>query len=421
MPEGADLYRSWRTVLIGVDDAVDGAEGVQGEDVEAGARIETMPGSLLLVVDQSVTGWSETYYSGKRYPLMDAALRLALITDDGSLKDLWTRHFKTAKGAFQSAGRAQLRKYLSAHAPAEALTVRVVSAGPGRPNLKSGPCRWCGETLPEKRGVLVGRGTGALLEHRSSCPARSVVTGTPCARCEVPAAPGTAHNVMVREGGGRWEPRHVGRCENHPSLAEHRLQLEKRQAAKEVEREAEVAQQRKKEERRRKAADKRAQRAAVERAAANDLKQRVESLGVLQVLSTTELFDKGLSPSERMRLVEVSAVLTDGAEATYWEVAAYGGHHGEDWGKDDRGGRFYLRDDARHEYQRYSWEPEPYVPRRRWEPMPCPSDGAKHCGHCGSAESVGGWMIASLGLACDSDCYTAMADGRGAHDRRYHR
>jgi hypothetical protein len=52
----------------------------------------------------------------------------------------------------------------------------------------------------------------------------------------------------------------------------------------------------------------------------------------------------------------------------------------------------------------------------------CPDDGAKHCDHCGTTSTSGGWMIASLSLSCDNaDCYDATANDLGAHARQYHK
>lgn len=51
---------------------------------------------------------------------------------------------------------------------------------------------------------------------------------------------------------------------------------------------------------------------------------------------------------------------------------------------------------------------------------PCPKNDAKHRDHCGGTRSPGGWMVTSMGLACDTDCYDAMSDFRGRHPKRYH-
>ncbi|MBZ6253661.1 hypothetical protein KVH27_35520 [Streptomyces olivaceus] len=424
--EGADVQRSWRRVLTGVDDRAEGDAAVVGPEVGHGAVVETAAGALVLVVDQHVTGWGETYYGGKKYPLMDAAVSLHLVQGDGALKPLWARHFKRAKGAFGAAGLGQLRKHLTAHPAAGDLPLTVVDPGPGRPNFRPGPCRWCAAVLPKGQGVLVGRGEAAQVEHRQECPSQPAEPGTYCARCGVSVAPGAARVVVVREGEGRREIQHTGRCEDHKSYFVWEQEQAQRRADEDARRAEEKAAEEKRARRREAAAEKRrVAREAKERAAkqaAEVTRARVESLAVVEETGRTELYDKGLDPyGERMRLVEVAAVLADGEPATWWEVAAYGGQLEDD--VDDRGGRYFLLPDARDEYRRYEYQPEQYRPRRRPRvgAVPCPADGAKHCDNCGTTVAPGGWMTASLGLACDVDCYDAMADARGAHAVRYHR
>lgn len=50
----------------------------------------------------------------------------------------------------------------------------------------------------------------------------------------------------------------------------------------------------------------------------------------------------------------------------------------------------------------------------------CPGLNVPHCDECGSTTGHR-WMTASLGTACDIDCYDAMADAPGAHATRHHR
>ncbi|MEV7157140.1 hypothetical protein AB0N77_21325 [Streptomyces misionensis] len=426
VPDGADVHRSWKRVLTGLDDKATGDAAVLGPEVGHGAVVETVAGALLLVVDQHITGWSQAYYGGKSYPLMDAAVSLHLVQDEGTLQQLWARHFKTAKGAFGAAGLGQIRKHLAAHPPAEDLPLTVVDPGPGRPNFRPGPCRWCAAVLQEGQGVLVGRGEAAQVEHRRECPATPAEPGAYCARCGKSAAPGSARVVVVREGVGRREIQHTGRCEDHPSYEEYEQRQAEQRAEEDARRAAERAAEEKRAKQRAAAAEKRRlAREAEDKAAkeaAEATRARVESLAIVEETSRTELCDKGLNRyGERLRLVEITAVLSDGFPATWWEVTAYGGHLEDD---DDRGGRFFLLADARDEYRRYEYQPEPYRPRRRPRvgAVPCPADGAKHCDNCGTTSAPGGWVNASLGLSCDSaDCYDAMADARGAHARQYHR
>ncbi|MFE6185420.1 hypothetical protein ACFQ6U_13445 [Streptomyces sp. NPDC056465] len=418
------MHRSWRRVLTGLDEHAEGAAAVLGPEVGHGAVVETAAGALLLVVDEHLTGWGEAHRTGKPYPLMDAAVTLHLVQADGELKALWSRHFRTAKGAFGAAGLGQLRKHLGARPPVADLRVDVVDPGPGRPNYKPGPCRWCARDLQAEQGVLVGRGKDAQVEHRGECPEAVAQPGTYCALCGGSVAPGTARIVVVREGAGRQEVQHNGRCSEHPSYEEHEERRARERAAREALDAAEKAEEAKKARKRQAAAEKRrAAREAKEQAvreAAEATRARVEALAVVKVTGQQKLYDKGLNPyGERMRLVEVSAVLEDGEPAVWWEVAAYGGHLDEE---DDRGGRFFILDDARSEYQWHKYEAEQYrpSPRAHARTVPCPPHGAKHCDNCGTTVAVGGWMSASLGQACGVDCYDAMADGHGAHDREHH-
>ncbi|WP_328491213.1 hypothetical protein [Streptomyces zaomyceticus] len=432
VPDGADVHASKRWVVTGVGDGT-GEQAVFGPEVGHGAVLEVPPGVLLLVVDQSITGWGETYHGGKRYPLMDAAVSLLLVLEGGELKTLWTRHFKTAKGAFGLAGLGQLRKHLAAHPPVEDVDVVVVDPGPGRPNFKVGACRWCGASLPVGAGVLVGRGSDAEVEHRQLCPTQAAEPGTPCGLCSVAVAPGTAGTVMVREGTGRWEVRHTGRCEGQVSYEDHVQRAAEDRAAAEELRALEKAEEEKRAKKRAAAAAKRKaaaeEKERLETAAAEETRRRVESLEVVETLSRTTPFDKGLNPTgTRMRLDEVTVRLSDGEPARWWEVSVYGGR-GQADEVDERGGRFFLLTDARAEYQQHRYETEPpraggwsWSPSRAGQETPCPVGDVAHCDHCGTVEPEGGgWMAASLGRACGVDCYTAMADNRGAHARRYHR
>ncbi|MET8717433.1 hypothetical protein ABZV52_30155 [Streptomyces sp. NPDC004735] len=424
VPQDADVQRSWRQILTGLDDQAEGAAVALGQEVGHGGVIETAPGALLLVVDEHLTGWGEAFRTGKPYPVMDAAVSLHLVQVDGALKPLWSRRFAKARSAFGTAALGQLRKHLTAWPPASDLQVDVVDPGPGRPNYKPGPCRWCERVLQKDCGVRVGRGEDAQVEHRGECPSELAMPGTYCARCGGSVAPGTAWVVVVREGAGRRETQHSGTCSDHLSFEEYEERQVQQRAAQEEARAAEKAAEAKKAAKRVAAAEKRrAAREAKEQAAqeaAEAMRARVEALAVVEESGRQELYDKGLNPyGERMRLVEVTAVLEDGEPAVWWEVAAYGGHLDKE---DDRGGRFFLLGDARAEYQSYTYEVEQYRPRprARTRTVPCPPHGAKHCDNCGTTVAVGGWMSASLGLACGTDCYDAMADDRGAHDRQHH-
>jgi len=426
VPGGADLYRSWRRLVTGLDEHETGEDAVLGREAGHGAVVETLPQALLLVVDQHVTGWDHHYVTGERYPQLDAVLTLHFVQDDGTLKKLWNRHFKTAKGAFGSAGLGQIRKHLAVRPQPSEVPLVVVDPGPGVPNLKPGVCRWCAEPLAKGAGVLAGRGRDAQVEHRRECPWTLAEAGSVCALCERPVAPRTARVVVVREGAGRREVRHQGPCDGQLSpeeyerrAAEQRADLDRLEELRRAE-EAKAARRKAAAAERRRAAKEEKEKAA--KALAEATKERVARLDVVEAPRSRDLYDKKLSPSgERMRLTETRVRLSDGEEAVWWDVVTYGGYAGE--GDDDRGGRYYRLDDARWTYQQYSYQEEPYQrrPRERVGAVRCPEDGARHCDNCGTTVSVGGWMSASLGLACDTDCYTAMSDAPGAHAARYHR
>ncbi|MEW1657875.1 hypothetical protein [Streptomyces sp. NPDC093707] len=427
VPARADVQRSWRQIVTGLDSGAAGAAAVLGPEVGHGALVTVAPGALLLSVDQHVTGWRETFVAGgigKPYPLMDAAVTLYRVQDDGELKTEWARHFKTVKGAFGREGHRQIRKHLEAR-PTVAGSVQIVDPGPGRPNKTAGTCRWCAGQLPAGRGALVGRGPGVEMEHPRKCPPRPAEPQVACALCARSVAPGTAELVLVREGEGRWEVQHTGgRCEARPSYEEYLEQVRRQRDVQAAQREAAKAAEAKRAARRERAAEKRRKKAEEEEAAAAAVKQRVVEVGIRCVSGTTELYDKGLSPTGlRMRLVEQDLELADGSAARWWVVQAYGGSEEFEDGEEYQGGPYYLLRDAREEYQCHRYEAAaPVVARRRWEPAACPADDPSqpHCDHCGRADSDGGWMAASLGRACGEPCYTAMSDAPGAHARRYH-
>ncbi|MFD9871727.1 hypothetical protein ACFXI8_26915 [Streptomyces niveus] len=440
VPDGADVYRSVRRVVTGLDDRVTGIAAVAGPDVEAGAVVELPAGALLMTVDQRRTGWKEPRHGGKPYPLMAATMGLWLVRPEGALgtarsadRPLWTRTFARAASAYGTAARLQISKFLARHPAQEGTTVREITPGRGRPNLRAQECRWCGALVHADRGVLTGRGEGVQVEHRAGdCPVRAAETGTACARCSVPVAPGTAGLVMVREDGGRWEVRHTGRCEGQVSAQQYDEARRRRDDERARERQRAVEDAAKKEKqataRRAKAAGKRALKRAAEKQAAEETRERVTSIGVARETGRTTLSDKGLAPAgERMRLVQVDADLNDGSTATWWDVEPYGGRgpaYGDEdlYEADERAGRFYHLPDARAEYQQHTYDTVPYTPPRRRAPAvpPCPSDGARHCDHCGSIRATGGWMSASLGLACSDTCLDAMSDARGTHASRHH-
>ncbi|MYR54882.1 hypothetical protein GTY54_01010 [Streptomyces sp. SID625] len=428
--DGADIHRSARWIVTGICERGETRDRLEGIEVGHGARIEIPAGSVLLVLDKRPTGYKDRRFSTP-YMAYDATLTLLLVEETG-LRDepLWTRRFASEKGAFGSSGAGQIIKHLAAHPPAADLHVREVEPGPGRPNWAAGPCRWCGDQVARGAGRAVGHGEEAKVEHPPGLCRRPAqpVTGEVCARCKVACVQGSAEWAQVRdpETGQRWEARHRGQCAHWPSPEEDARRTEELRLQREAEQKREAKKRADREQR----AAKRGAAVEEERRAAREVRERVERLGVKASVDVATPFDKGLDPHTRMRLVERRLTLGDDSIAMVFDVEAYGGdrptvgYEGDGVDEpDDRGGRYYRRSDARDEYQRHKWTPLPYTQpaRRRFEPAPCPLDpSVKHCDHCGTTVTLGGWMVASLGLACDVDCYDAMSNEHGAHARRYH-
>ncbi|MDX3026213.1 hypothetical protein, partial [Streptomyces acidiscabies] len=61
VPQDADVYRSWRQVVTGVDERAEGREAVLGPEVGHGATVAVWPGTVLLVVDQRIVRWERAY------------------------------------------------------------------------------------------------------------------------------------------------------------------------------------------------------------------------------------------------------------------------------------------------------------------------------------------------------------------------
>jgi len=432
-PPGCDQAASWRKVVTGVDAGRTGGYAVTGEFVAAGDRIEVPEGAVVLTVDKTAAGYT-TYRSHHRsyetYQQHTAAVTVWTAGAEG-LTQRWSRDFKSAKSAVGALTMRQLRKLLNPDAAST--TVRVVEAAQ-RPNRGPGHCRWCGESVSVGRGHVVGHGPDAQIEHWRSCPPspRRPEPGTPCTACGVTLTDRDAHMVMVRDGEGRWEPRHTPHldCTSHsqPSwedvLAEREADRAAAQAARHAaEKKATAAA---------KAAARRAARkaddAAAARAAHEAEQARIRDLATVARESET-LYDKAISPGVRMRLIQHTDTLEDRTTTQRWTVETYGGPaYGTD--PDDPAGGygpFTRLADAREHYQGYRYQSEPRTPDRRPAAIPrCPPDGVKHCDNCGSTTPSNpilpelGWMTASLGLACGPACFDAMADSPGRHATRHH-
>ncbi|MEU8543030.1 hypothetical protein AB0C52_24100 [Streptomyces sp. NPDC048717] len=119
-------------------------------------------------------------------------------------------------------------------------------------------------------------------------------------------------------------------------------------------------------------------------------------------------FTRGPNPNTWMRLAERRLALDDAGPTIAFDVEAY------DYDRSADGDDSWCEDDG-HGYEDDGFQP------CEWAPAPCPSDpSVEHCDHCGETSPLGRWMTASLGLACDLDCFDLMSNEHGAHARRYH-
>ncbi|MCU4750232.1 hypothetical protein [Streptomyces sp. G-5] len=355
----ADAHRALRLVMAGLPEQGAHLSTTPGTRVEAGAELLLADGALLLDAEYWLTGFGRNYDTGKSYPMhrVRVAVHVADAGVDGGLRELWHRDFAQAKSASGSAVAKQLAKWLAKY-PAPAGDAQIIGPGQSRPNFKRGACRWCGGEVREKDGALVGWGPGAELEH-TPCPPRPVETGEVCEDCERPVVAHQAHRVMVREGEGRWAVRHRGMgmapCSESPRPTPQEWEAAQQREQAQAEKRRAAEQQRAKQ-RAKKAAAKAAKEAAVREFAAES-ERRVAVHGVVAVVATEQLYDKGLRPcGERMRLTEERLRLGDGSEVTRYQVTAYGG--AGTVSQSGAGGTYYLLADARAEYKEYEWSPE---------------------------------------------------------------
>lgn len=154
-----------------------------------------------------------------------------------------------------------------------------------------------------------------------------------------------------------------------------------RLAAARAEREAAWAAEQAKADAKRAKADARKAAKAAQAKAAHDAEQaRVASLTITGA-SERQLYDKAVSPTTRVQLVERTLTLSDGTTTTRWAVIQYAGGGGYSYGEDEYDDavetEYTMLADARWAYQRSRYEA---APRQRQEPGP--SHGP--CAQCGS-------------------------------------
>lgn len=329
-PAGHRAASCWRKTITGLGPGKAGT-AVVGDWLTAGDQADIPTGTLIVAVDKTTTGWAGHYRTGESYAVEDAAVTLYLVTADG-LTPMWARHYKSAASAFGATTVKKITALLAAHpAPAGVVTVLAEAR---RPNTRPADCRWCRRRIPTGLGHVVGHGPAAQVEHHESCPNGITVNGTPCARCGVGVvcAPGGAgtETVLVREGTGRWETRHVAAaaCTTTPveSWDAYQERIAARDAAARAAQAARLADHLAQEQNRAVAAARIAKR-KTEKAAANLAAYHAEQARVagLTRASTTEttLHDKGIGGGMRVSLVEYADILSDATTTKRWGVREY--------------------------------------------------------------------------------------------------
>lgn len=374
IPEELHPANCWRKVLTSLDATQRGGGAAQGHWLAAGDTVDLPTGTIVITVDKATTGWTDSYQTGKRIPLHDSTVAAHLVTDAG-LELLWGRRYQSSKSAFRAFTLKKLAALLAKH-PAPGIEAVVVTEAQ-RPNSKPEKCRWCGGAVSAASGHLVRVGDTTLVEHWQQCPARYGHAGETCTQCWTTVAPGSAHLVMVREGEGRWEVRHLPELDcwenSQPSFEEQR----RKQVAAEDERRARAAKQLAVEQARKAKA---AERAAAKRAAADtahDAEQaRIAGLAVVSATATV-LYDKRVGAGTRARLVQHDGILEDATTTTWWTVETYTGSdgwNGEDYDPDESTiERLTRLDRARGAYQDLKYAPDRQGARRA---------GGARCSNC---------------------------------------
>lgn len=362
VPPAPDKASSWRKTIKNLVDAKGGA-AVKGEWLDPGNVVELPAGTLVLSMDKTTTGWDYGYRSGERFPVQDATVTVHLAAADDGLRQLWSRHYKQASSAFGATTMKKLAALLGQH-PAPDGEVRVLVEAQ-RPNRREGECRWCHGTVYAGRGHLVGHGETIDMEHWQKCPTRVVTPGTPCTLCGVTVGSGLwgapAEQILVREGAGRWETRHVEVVHCTANPPESYEDYTARQDAERRERDAANVERVRKE---REAQQRRLVRADQRRAAA----AAAEAAEAARVAGLTEtgrtvanLNDKGLGGNRRAALGEITVRLSDGTTTTRWEVRTYyagSGWTGEDYDPDEgEASEYTSKADAQAAYRALKFQP----------------------------------------------------------------
>ncbi|MFD9947664.1 hypothetical protein ACFWYW_46640 [Nonomuraea sp. NPDC059023] len=418
LPEGLKSAACWRKTIAALNDGERGGAQIIGAWLHAGDIVDATPGTLIVAVDKKTLGWANHHRTGQRYAVEDAKVAVHLVTGDG-LTELWSRHYKAATSAFGATTMKKITALLDAH-PAPGGEVTVIDEAK-RPNHKPGECRWCHTRVPQGVGHVVGHGEDAEVEHYRRCPIRSARDGDVCSLCgrTMVARLSETEVVMVREGDGRWEPRHFERLNCTITPLDTWEELQERLTAEKTEQQRAQAKRAKAAERR---AAKAAEKKAAEQAAHQAEQDRVAGLKTTS-RAAQELFAKNIAPGLRAHLLEYTDTLEDGTTTTRWGVtvqAAGQGWAGVDNDPDMGQATSFTRlQDAQGFYRGMQWSDErPHQPRGRRD-RGCPGLDVPHCYGCGTTYAAGGFMSASTGTACPG-CYDDLADAHGAHALQYH-
>jgi hypothetical protein len=411
VPAGHHPAACWRKTIIDIDPTATGGLSVEGHFLHAGDTVDLPTGTLIVAVDKTTTGWDRNYRTNERFAIQDATVTIHRVDEDG-LSELWNRHYKQAKSAFGATTTKKIRALLAAHPSPNDLPPALVHEAQ-RPAGKAGTCRWCEGHISAAQGHQVGHGESAALEHWQQCPIRPAATGTPCALCGVTVMAADAQQILVREGEGRWEIQHRNEW-GKPCTEAPRRSAEDQLAEIRAHKEAQAAAEQKAADRRAAAKAKRDAKKAETAAAERAERERVSRLAVIK-RETRNVYAKQLGYGRgSATLDEHTDTLEDGTSVLRWTVTAEG-----------QSADYEDLTLARIDYQSYKWgETEQYAPapqHRTLEAATCPTPDVRHCDNCGTTQAPGGWMSASLGQACDVDCYDAMSDQRGRHHLRYHR
>lgn len=436
------MASSWRRVVTGIRVSRSGATTTLLPDdgsqwLAAGDMVQLPAGTVILVVDKTFTGSAANYRTGEPYTVYTPTVTVLRVTGEGDLATVYRRTFKTSKSIYSTTVLGKLRAALET---SPAAVVAQVLAEAQRPNRTAEPCRWCGGRVAAAHGHVVGHGDQVQVEHWKQCPPQPARPGdhrVPCTVCGVSVHHTLGVRTVERPAGGPPAdgPRHTIQhqseldCANRPQPeaelidAELAFQDAQRREQEAADRAAVAKKQKAAQARRDKAAAKRRTKQERERQEAEAMRELVARVGIHYTEPPTNLYDKGLGGGIRMRLDQTVGHLagadsgaddgTDGT-ATWWTVTCPGLGISK---------QFWQRAEARAYYQKFSYDPDRSTTPSRDRAVPvssCPTPDVEHCGECGSTTAVGGWMAASLGLACDTDCYDAMSDRPGRHDRTHH-